>query len=257
MNIKLIYLAAGNSRRFGSNKLFCKVKGQPMYQYGLTMLLEVLNQIPEASLRVVTAFPEIRKFALDKERRFPGRIEVVDSPEREKGISYSIRAGLDQNTNAEVDDMASYSIRAGLDTVVYTAGKTESRKSPEITASSGATTAAKENASDNTEALTSVDYYLFCVADQPWVKAETVIKLLNAVIDGGFVGGYVEWEGTSGNPAVFSRSLLPDLLSLTGDCGGKKILRGRTDICTVQAREELELRDIDCIENLISDCLSS
>jgi molybdenum cofactor cytidylyltransferase len=237
MNIKLIYLAAGNSRRFGSNKLFCKVKGQPMYQYGLTMLLEVLNQIPEASLRVVTAFPEIREFALGKERRFPGRIEVVDSPEREKGISYSIRAGLE--------------------TVVYTAGKTESRKPPNITASSGATTAATENASDNTEALTSVDYYLFCVADQPWVRAETVIKLLNAVIDGGFVGGYVEWEGTSGNPAVFSRSLLPDLLSLTGDCGGKKILRGRTDICTVQAREELELRDIDFIENLISDCLSS
>ena len=39
MKLRIIYLAAGNSRRFGSNKLLHITQGKPLYQHGLDMLM--------------------------------------------------------------------------------------------------------------------------------------------------------------------------------------------------------------------------
>ena len=44
MKIHMIYLAAGNSRRFGSNKLLYDFHGMPLYQYGFNQLLELLKK---------------------------------------------------------------------------------------------------------------------------------------------------------------------------------------------------------------------
>ena len=44
MKIHMIYLAAGNSRRFGSNKLLYSFRGLPLYQYGLKQLRELLEK---------------------------------------------------------------------------------------------------------------------------------------------------------------------------------------------------------------------
>jgi molybdenum cofactor cytidylyltransferase len=188
MKIRMIYLAAGNSRRFGSNKLYYPIEGRPMYQYGLQTLLKVLEAMPETSLTVVTEFSEIAEWIKERQKIFGDRITVVGSPDRELGISYSIREGL----------------KAG-----------------------------------------EGDYYLFSVADQPGIRPETVLSLIQETIAGGYAGGYVQWQGHSGNPAIFSGALRQELLSLTGDTGGKKILRGRKDICRVQALEESEIQDID------------
>ena len=38
----MIYLAAGNSRRFGSNKLYADLNGKPMFLHGLEALEQVL-----------------------------------------------------------------------------------------------------------------------------------------------------------------------------------------------------------------------
>ena len=38
MKYSLIYLAAGNSRRFGKNKLLVEWNGRPLYEYGLNTL---------------------------------------------------------------------------------------------------------------------------------------------------------------------------------------------------------------------------
>ena len=38
--IHIIYMAAGNSRRFGSNKLFYELDGKPMYRHMLERLIE-------------------------------------------------------------------------------------------------------------------------------------------------------------------------------------------------------------------------
>lgn len=214
----MIYLAAGNSRRFGSNKLCYEIGKKPMFQYGLDTLMQVLKECSETTLTVVTEYQAVREYARKQQDIWRERICVAGSPEHEKGISYSIRAGL---------------------------------------------------------ANPDADYYLFCVADQPWLKAETVLELICKTVrcgrtcgkcvqgmfpgdfssgfaggsssgsSNGFAGGFVEWNGISGNPTIFSKDLLPELLALEGDMGGKKILLGREDICTVQVREQKELEDVD------------
>lgn len=87
MNIGLILLAAGLSRRFGSeNKLLHQVDGKALYLHALERL-ETL-QSENISLVVVTNTPEI-----NAECRRRG-IHAVPSPQAAEGISHSIRAGL-------------------------------------------------------------------------------------------------------------------------------------------------------------------
>lgn len=61
MKIAFIMLAAGNSRRFGSNKLLYEIDGKPMYQHILEKLMTVANT-PE-SITVVTQYEEIEQKA--------------------------------------------------------------------------------------------------------------------------------------------------------------------------------------------------
>ena len=208
----MIYLAAGNSRRFGSNKLYYNIciaeeqkqpdsylskpgvkktgaaSGKPMFRYGLEALEQVLAKRGDTELVVVTEYEMIREYVLERKKHWKERITLVGSPDRDKGISCSIRAGL-----------------AGGD----------------------------------------ADYYLFCVADQPWIRSQTILNLIHKTTQEQLAGGYVCWGEEGGNPTIFSRELLPELLSLTGDRGGKKLLLGRSDVCRVQAKTEEELRDLD------------
>jgi molybdenum cofactor cytidylyltransferase len=188
MKIEIIYLAAGNSRRFGSNKLCYELNNRPMYQYGLETLENVLEKVEETSLTVVTEFPEIREYVMQMKKHWKDRVRMVGSPNRKMGISYSIQAGLE-------------TCRA--------------------------------------------DYYLFCVADQPWILADTIVELITKTLEGNYIGGYVEWNGISGNPVIFSNELREELLALQGDTGGKKILKCRENVCTVQAKGQREVKDID------------
>ena len=188
MKIRMIYLAAGNSRRFGSNKLYYEIQGRPMFQYGLDTLEKVMERNPDTSLTVVTEYPLIREYVQKKKSVWQNRLETVRSPEHEKGISYSIKAGL-------TGDKA--------------------------------------------------DYYLFCVADQPGLSPDTLLQLIQRTTEESYAGGYICWKGNSGNPAIFSAELLPELMALTGDTGGKKILMNRENVCTVEAGSPEETEDID------------
>ena len=42
--IHIIYMAAGNSRRFGSTKLFYELDGKPMYRHLLDSLAGIKNR---------------------------------------------------------------------------------------------------------------------------------------------------------------------------------------------------------------------
>ena len=67
--IHIIYMAAGNSRRFGSNKLFYELDGKPMYRHLLERLIEIkdrYNKLKNAEsnnsvidITVVTRYREI------------------------------------------------------------------------------------------------------------------------------------------------------------------------------------------------------
>ena len=174
-------MAAGNSRRFGSNKLLFPWKGKTMYRHGLDLLLELKKELKEQlSVIVVT--------------------QVVFCKESHMGASYTIKAGI-----AAMQKQATY--------------------------------------------------LLFMVADQPELSKESVRRLVKAsgVLD---TGSDCETEkdqpetlslcchGIPGNPCMFHKSLIPELLQLTGDQGGRKVLKQHT--CRyVEIEDEKELMDID------------
>lgn len=88
MKTALIYLAAGNSKRFGSNKLLCEIEGKPMYRHLLERLLALCERCPELSLFCVTQYEEIAEFSKNI------GITAVISPDSTKGASFSVKAGL-------------------------------------------------------------------------------------------------------------------------------------------------------------------
>ena len=187
----LILLAAGSSRRFGGNKLLVPFHGKPLFAWGLSALNEVCREREDCTLTVVSRYPEIREAAQDM------GAQAVDSPDSEKGQSYSIRAGL----------------RA--------LGRVEEG-----------------------------DFFLFLPADQPWITSNTISSLLDTA-------GPDTWTATAafgervGTPTLFSARLLPDLMALEGDRGGRKLMGRPGQPClVVQAGSQRELDDVDYPEQL-------
>lgn len=197
--IHIIYMAAGNSRRFGSNKLFYELDGKPMYRHLLDRLAKIKNRYNKSKtdsqtidITVVTRYREI----LDYCACIPDCHAVI-SPDSEKGISYTIKAGI---------------------------------------------MAVQEQKKTGMQ-----DYYMFAVADQPYLKSQSVIKLIDRVLKN-TVGKRLVFSlrcgDAVGNPCVFNSSLIPQLLSLEGDKGGRSVAK-KHDCVYVDIADERELMDID------------
>ena len=95
------------------------------------------------------------------------------------------------------------------------------------------------------------DGYMFMVCDQPFIKEDTINKLLNTFINGdkGIVS--TAFNGCTRNPVIFSKRYLNDLLSLNGDTGGSKIIkRNFNDLILVEVTNISEVRDIDTREEM-------
>ena len=197
--IHIIYMAAGNSRRFGSNKLFYELDGKPMYRHLLERLIEIKDRYnklksdsPVIDITVVTRYREI----LDYCSSIPD-CHAVLSPDSEKGISYTIKAGI---------------------------------------------MAVQEQKKTGMQ-----DYYMFAVADQPYLKSQSVIKLIDRVLKntgGKRLAFSLRCGDAVGNPCVFNSSLIPQLLSLEGDKGGRSVAK-KHDCVYVDIADERELMDID------------
>lgn len=184
MNKHIIYLAAGNSRRFGSNKLLYEYGGKPLFRHGLDMLTDFCHNRPDCTLTVVSRYPEILEQAKEEGAR------AVYSPDSPKGMSYTIKAAIQALPN-----------------------------------------------------LREEDFILFVVADQPRLTGRTVEKILS------YAGPCVQTVSAAygdrpGNPVLFSARLVPELMELQGDEGGRKVLQ-KQECIYVQAENEHELFDID------------
>lgn len=212
--IHIIYMAAGNSRRFGSNKLFYELDGKPMYRHLLERLIEIKDRYnklksdsPVIDITVVTRYREI----LDYCSSIPDCHEVL-SPDSEKGISYTIKAGI-----MAVQEQKKLG---------KTSGSLHNTAEPE-------------------------DYYMFAVADQPYLKSQSVIKLIDKVLEN--KGNIrlvfsLRCGDAVGNPCVFHSSLISQLLSLEGDKGGRSVAK-KYDCVYVDIADERELTDIDTLSN--------
>lgn len=201
--IHIIYMAAGNSRRFGSNKLFYELDGKLMYRHLLERLIEIKDRYnklksdsPVIDITVVTRYREI----LDYCACIPD-CHAVLSPDSEKGISYTIKAGI---------------------------------------------MAVQEQKKTGMQ-----DYYMFAVADQPYLKSQSVIKLIDKVLENKGNKRLVFslcCGDAVGNPCVFHSSLISQLLSLEGDKGGRSVAK-KHDCVYVDIADERELMDIDTLSN--------
>ena len=212
--IHIIYMAAGNSRRFGSNKLFYELDGKPMYRHLLDRLVGIKNRYNKSKsdsqtidITVVTRYREI----LDYCACIPDCHAVI-SPDSEKGISYTIKAGI-----------------------MAVQEQKKLKKSSEVTHHTAETE----------------EYYMFAVADQPYLKSQSVIKLIDKVLEnkGNMKSVFsLRCGDTVGNPCVFHSSLIPQLLSLEGDKGGRSVAK-KYDCVYVDIADERELTDIDTLSN--------
>lgn len=192
--LDLIYLAAGLSTRYGSNKLLALVNGQPLYQHGLDILADYQQNHPDqCQIIVVTRFPEIIASA-----RAIGA-QVVENDQPEAGISHSIRIGL--ATVGESDTVC-----------------------PDRRAA------------------------VFLVADQPWLKKETLAAFLDwarKTPAGILTAGHA---GVPGNPVSFDQTYFPELMTLEGDHGGRVISIRHPDDTAWYDIPAYEQIDIDHLE---------
>lgn len=177
-----VLLAAGQSSRFGENKLLYPVDQVPMAQRAVQLLsrLQVWKRV------AVTGYRQVADMASER-----GICPLInDHPE--EGISRSLQLGL--------------------------------------------------------RALSDADGWLFLVADQPWLQAESVNRLIRRWQQSPRQLAALKSGDQIGNPVIFSSAYASDLLALAGDQGGKKVLRNHLEDTLLVETEALQLRDMDVRE---------
>lgn len=214
LNIHLILLAAGCSRRFGSNKLLFLLEEKPLWRHMLDKLLGAARAsgMREAiHIYVVTRYREILAQTRQLSLSFPPDsppLSAVYSPDSPGGISYTIRAGLDAAQSGTKTEISPASFPADP-----SAGK---------------------------------NLYFFFAADQPYLKEQSILDFLLAAIASGKSLGCVCHENIPGNPAFFDETFLPELYALTGDRGGRKVLHSHWENCFLYPLSDpKELQDVD------------
>ena len=184
----MIYLAAGLSSRYGSNKLLAEVDGKPMYRHLLDILTVMKEEEPHRfELVVVTAYDEIEESL----RGLP--LKVVRNDQQELGASHSIKLGL--------------------------------------------------------EACGEIgrhDHVMFAVADQPYIQEDELFGFIH-MYKRSYKGiGVLCWKGEMGNPVIFQGQFVPELMALTGDIGGKAVVKSHlSEVFRYEADSERSLKDID------------
>lgn len=214
MRIALIMLAAGNSRRFGSNKLLYEIDGKPMYQHILDKLLAVAQKLEE---KESGSLEDHKRQNEESDRRSAGTactkikgtelivVTQYDEIEQEAGLS-----GVRVYMNPHPDEGISSSLKIGL------------------------------------KANLDADACLFSVSDQPWLTADTIEKLIELLQTSGKGIACVSCQGKLGNPCIFTKKYYEELLAVTGDKGGKSVIRAhKDDTAVLDVGNAKELTDVD------------
>ena len=221
MKIAMIMLAAGNSRRFGANKLLYEIDGIPMYRHVLEQLDDTKKKIENiyseysditednnsdivqlnnlyrnnitakiiCNIIVITQYDAIAEAVKTKE------IQVLYNPHPEDGISSSVKIGL----NASLD----------------------------------------------------ADAVLFTVSDQPWLTSETICELIHVFLNTSKGIACVSCQGKMGNHVFLTGNITMSCFLWKGIKAVKKVIMKHLDdtqIYEIEAGRELE--DIDYYESI-------
>ncbi|WP_027128080.1 nucleotidyltransferase family protein [Fusobacterium perfoetens] len=98
MKLDIILLAAGNSKRFGSNKLLYKLNNKYMFEYTLENIFSLKKIFKESieNIIVVSKYKEIEEYLKTTKIN---NIKYKENPHSEMGISSSIILGLNEINN--------------------------------------------------------------------------------------------------------------------------------------------------------------
>ena len=87
---------------------------------------------------------------------------------------------------------------------------------------------------------------MFSVCDQPWLTGKTIQGLVSAFRKNRKGIACVTWQEQDGNPVLFAPEYRKELLKLTGDVGGKRVLLAHPeDVIRYPANNSRELADVD------------
>ncbi|MCW3490138.1 molybdenum cofactor cytidylyltransferase [Dethiobacter alkaliphilus] len=86
---------------------------------------------------------------------------------------------------------------------------------------------------------------LFALGDQPLLKSETIDTLINSFLEyNGIIVPY--YQQAPGNPVIFAQKYLPEFNSLSGDMGGRAVIkRFAKNVRRVDVADEGVVIDID------------
>lgn len=159
----------------------------------------------------------VYQYTLDLARSFPG-VEKMIVTGNERIAQAALEAGVTPVENREPDRGISWSLKLGL--------KAMREKKPEV------------------------EGILFCVCDQPGLRAATIQKIWNRAAvkrEKIICAGH---EGRSGNPVLWPGKYFPELMELEGDVGGRAVMARHPDQVEIVESRDTELRDIDRKEDL-------
>lgn len=98
--------------------------------------------------------------------------------------------------------------------------------------------------------LSPADGYMFFVADQPFIKAETVKKLCYMFKENPNKIVIPYYNGVKGSPVIFPFSLKDQLLDLKGDQGGTIVINcNKHIVLPIKIHTEYENLDIDTLKD--------
>lgn len=100
------------------------------------------------------------------------------------------------------------------------------------------------------EALKDCDAVLFCVADQPLLRRETIAAEVDFFLEHPESIVSLSSKGKRGNPCLFPARFFPELMALEGDKGGRSVIARHEDAVLLYEASEEELIDVDTVETL-------
>lgn len=99
------------------------------------------------------------------------------------------------------------------------------------------------------EASEDADGYMFFVADQPFIKEDTINKLCNIFNENPNKIIIPCYNAMHGNPVIFPKKFKEELANIQGDKGGKVVINNHLqDVIKVEFQDKEEFIDIDTME---------
>jgi molybdenum cofactor cytidylyltransferase len=98
------------------------------------------------------------------------------------------------------------------------------------------------------EMYPQIDGVIILVGDQPYINNQHIEQLIDSQKKSGLPISACSYAGIMGTPALFYKTIFPELMLLEGDIGAKKIIEKRKqDVATVFF--DKGVIDIDTVED--------